>query len=234
MRTHFPRTLLALVSVFILNPPLFAAPLGTAFTYQGRLNAATGPANGSYDLKFTLNDAATGPAQIGSALTNAATPVSNGVFTVTLDFGSGVFTGAARWLEIGVRSGGSPVDFTTLTPRQLLTPSPYALYAPNAGTAATANSANAVAANSVANAGLQANAVTTDKIADGTISASDLSPALASSTFWRLGGNTGTTPGANYLGTADNQPFELKANGVRSFRIEPTLSLDAQHHRWPL
>ena len=26
-----------------------AAPLGTAFTYQGRLNDGTNPANGSYD-----------------------------------------------------------------------------------------------------------------------------------------------------------------------------------------
>src|SRR5579859_5509907 len=39
--------------------------------------------------------------------------------------------------------------------------------------------------------------------------------------FWSLGGNTGTTPGANRLGTNDNQPFELWVNGSRAFRVEP-------------
>ena len=39
--------------------------------------------------------------------------------------------------------------------------------------------------------------------------------------FWSLGGNTGTTPGTNRLGTNDNQPFELWVNGSRAFRIEP-------------
>jgi hypothetical protein len=66
---------------------------------------------------------------------------------VTLDFGA-VFDGNARWLEIGVRTNGAGV-FSTLSPRQPITPTPYALYAPSAGAAATATtaaSANAVAA----------------------------------------------------------------------------------------
>jgi len=42
---------------------------------------------------------------------------------VTLDFGSGVFTGNARWLEIAVRTNGAS-GFVTLTPRQPLTPTP--------------------------------------------------------------------------------------------------------------
>ncbi len=220
MKRRLQLAALALFLFLILpSSSLFGAPLGTAFTYQGRLNDGSGPVNSSHDLRFTLNDAATGPAQIGSALTNAATPVSNGLFTVTLDFGAGMFTGGARWLEIGVRASGSPADFATLAPRQPLTPAPYVLYAPNAGTAATANSANAVAANSVANAGLQAGAVTSDKIADGTITAGDLSPALASNTFWRLGGNAATVPGSQFLGTTDNQPLELRVNNQRALLL---------------
>ena len=113
----------------------------TAFTYQGRLDVSGSPANQSYDLTFALFSVSSGPGQIGSTIISLSTPVSNGLFTVTLDFGN-QFLGAARWLEIGVRTNGGSA-FTTLTPRQPLTASPYALYAPNAGTAASASSVSA-------------------------------------------------------------------------------------------
>ena len=119
--------LLALAASTLQPASLFAQ--GTAFTYQGRLNDASGPATGSFDLRFALYDAASGGTQQGSLLTNAATAVSNGQFTVTLDFGS-QFPGANRWLEIGVR-GGSETDFTTLVPRQALAATPYAITAQN-------------------------------------------------------------------------------------------------------
>jgi hypothetical protein len=45
---------------------------------------------------------------------------------------------------------------------------------------------------------------------------------LLASAFWQLGGNAGTAPGVNFLGTADNQPLELKVNGQRALRLEPT------------
>src|ERR1035438_307469 len=100
---------------------------GTAFTYQGRLNSGTNAATGSYDLRFALLDAPTIGAQQGNLLTNSATAVSNGLFTVTLDFGN-QFPGAGRWLEIGVRTNGGG-GFFTLSPRQALTPAPYAITA---------------------------------------------------------------------------------------------------------
>ena len=119
---------------------ILAAPVGTAFTYQGRLKSAGQPANGNYDLRFTLYDAASGSGQVGSPVTNAPVIVTNGNFTVSLDFGA-VFSGEARWLEIGVRTNGSSSPYGTLSPRQPLTPTPYALYAPSAGLAATATTA---------------------------------------------------------------------------------------------
>ena len=79
---------------------LLAAPVGTAFTYQGLLNSAGQPASGNYDLKFTLYDAASGGGQVGSPVTSAPVIVTNGNFTVLLDFGA-AFNGQARWLEIG-------------------------------------------------------------------------------------------------------------------------------------
>ena len=213
---------LALTLAFSLYPSSLSAgsPLGTSFNYQGRLADGGSPASGNYDLRFVIYDALADGNAVGGPLTNAVV-VSDGLFTVILDFGAGVFDGNARWLEIGVRTNGSPGDFTTLSPRQALTPSPYALYAPNAGAAVTATSAGAVATNSVANAGLQSNAVTTDKIADGTVAAGDLSPALLSNTFWRLDGNAATTPGTHFLGTTDSQALELRVDKIRAVRLEP-------------
>jgi hypothetical protein len=117
---------LVLLAIFSTQPTTAHAQ-GTAFTYQGRLNNGTNAANGIYDLRFAIYDAATAGTQQGSLLTNAATAISNGLFTVTLDFGN-QFPGAARWLEIGVRSN-SVGTFQTLNPRQPLTPAPYAVFA---------------------------------------------------------------------------------------------------------
>src|SRR5437762_13264305 len=89
---------------------------GTAFTYQGQLRDGLAPANGSYDLTFSLFGVSSGAGQVGSSLTNSATGVTNGLFTVTLDFGAN-FPGADRWLEIAVRTNGGGA-FSTLTPRQ--------------------------------------------------------------------------------------------------------------------
>lgn len=112
-----------------------AAPTGTAFTYQGCLTDGGAPAQGFYDLRFTLCDAVSGGSAWG-VLTSNATPVNKGLFTVTLDFGPGVFDGNARWIEIGVRTNGAAA-FTPLAPRQPLTPTPYALQAAQAATAAS-------------------------------------------------------------------------------------------------
>src|SRR6267142_1664180 len=79
----------------------------TAFTYQGRLNDSGGPASGSYDLRFAIFDAVTNGSVAAGPLINAPTDVSNGLFTVTLDFGANAFPGADRWLEIGARTNGS-------------------------------------------------------------------------------------------------------------------------------
>jgi hypothetical protein len=65
-------------------------------------------------------------------VTTNAVPVTNGSFTVQLDFGLAPFTGAARWLEIGVKSNGLPA-FDILTPRQTVAPTPYAIHSHTAG-----------------------------------------------------------------------------------------------------
>ena len=238
---------------------------GTAFTYQGRLNDGAVPAAGVYDLRFTIYDSTNLPGVVvAGPLTNSATAVSNGLFTVILDFGAGVFTGPALWLEIGVRTNGGPA-FTALAPRQPLTASPYAILAGNAsnllgtlpaaqltGTIPSANLSgaygNAVNFNNGADmfSGTFVGAfygssfiggsfngsffgdgtglfnLNASQLAGGIVPDARLAGNLArTNQVWLLNGNTGTTPGASFLGTADNQPVELKVNGQRALRLEP-------------
>jgi hypothetical protein len=120
-------------AVLTLCPVEILFAQGTAFTYQGQLNDSGTNANGNYDFRFTIYPAVTnGNPVSGVVLTNSPTAVSNGLFVVTVDFGSGIFTGSARWLDIGVRTNGSTSAFTMLVPRQLLTPAPYAIFANSA------------------------------------------------------------------------------------------------------
>ena len=101
-----------------------AAPMGTAFTYQGHLYDNNDVANDEYDFQFKLYDANVGGSQVGSDVNVPDVDVIDGYFTVELDFGSSVFAGDARWLEIGVRPGAESGAYITLTPRQMLTPTP--------------------------------------------------------------------------------------------------------------
>jgi hypothetical protein len=139
MRTS--KLLLAVLLFALSISNLTAEPLGSAFSYQGRLTDIGAPANGLYDFSFVLhsNSVATDSIVSAPVFTNAV-PVSNGLFTVTLDFGAAAFAGEARWLQMAVRTNGA-VAFVTLSPRQPLSPTPYALYAPTAGAAANAESA---------------------------------------------------------------------------------------------
>ncbi len=108
-----------------------AASMGTAFTYQGRLTDANLVADGQYDFKFQLYDMATDGNQIAGDVTIGEVEVVDGYFTAQPDFGSSAFTGDARWLAIGIRPGvlEDPNDYNDLTPRQEVTPTPYAIYA---------------------------------------------------------------------------------------------------------
>jgi photosystem II stability/assembly factor-like uncharacterized protein len=115
---------------------VMAGPVGTAFTYQGRLIDANNAADGLYDFQFKLFDADVNGIQLGSDVNVPDVDVIDGYFTVELDFGAdpNSFNGNERWLDIGVRPGDldDPNAYTVLSPRQEVTPTPYALYAKNA------------------------------------------------------------------------------------------------------
>ncbi len=122
---------LALVSwLTALSAAQAQGPVSSAFTYQGRLVEAGAPATGLFDLQFRLFTAPTTPpgVQVGPTQVFDNVSVTNGLFTISLDFGS-QYNGNARWLDIGVHPGGEPVGnpYTLLTPRRELTGTPYAL-----------------------------------------------------------------------------------------------------------
>lgn len=98
-------------------------------------NGATG-VTGLYDFQFRTFDAPTAGIALGSTVSLTGIGVTNGLFTVTLDFGANVFTGPARYLDLAAKTNGSVAAFVPKTPRQLLTPAPYAIRAASAETVA--------------------------------------------------------------------------------------------------
>ena len=124
----------AVVALAAVLFPVPALAQGSAFTYQGRLSDNARPANGTYDLSFSLYPQATDGSRIGPVLSFPATPVTNGLFSLSLDFGQGSFNGQDRWIELAVRTNGAP-SFSTLSPRRPVLASPQAQFATAAANA---------------------------------------------------------------------------------------------------
>jgi trimeric autotransporter adhesin len=201
---------------------------GTAITYQGRLDESGSPINGSYDLRFGLFSGPAVPLEI-AALTNSAVPVSNGLFTITMDFGSNAFAAGTRYFEISVRSN-SLGSFNTLSPRQQITPTPYAIRAANfsgtvsasqlTGTVPLAQLPTAVVTNNASSVTLSGtfngthNGSFTGNGA-GLTNVSGLNP----DEFWQLDGNN-VTPG-KVLGSTNNQTLTFVVNGFTALRLQP-------------
>lgn len=187
-------------------------------------------------MVFYLYDAPTN----GNLLGNegiASVTASNGLFTVPLSFGN-VFDGNPRWLEITVQKNGS--GFTTLSPRQQLTPTPYAIFANTAsnlsGTLPTTQLSGAVPGASLS--GTYGNVLTLNNSGNSfsgsftgnganvtNVNAASLG-GLSNSNFWQLGGNN--VAAGQFIGSTNNQPLELWVNGQRGMRLEPTAT-DVTH-----
>jgi trimeric autotransporter adhesin len=105
-----------------------ASAQGTAFTYQGQLQNTNGPVHGTYNFSFNLFNTNINGTAIAGSVTVSGVVITNGLFTVALDFGSSVWNGQTNWLQIAVETNGAS-SFTNLSPRQQLTPTPYAIFA---------------------------------------------------------------------------------------------------------
>lgn len=103
---------------------------GNGFTYQGQLTQNGIPTNSTCDFRFSLWTEATNGSQVGDIQVASGIEVKEGYFSIpNLDFGNNIFTGESRWLEIEVKCTGE-TGYTTVTPRQSITPTPYALALP--------------------------------------------------------------------------------------------------------
>ena len=217
-----------------------AAAIDSVFTYQGHLTDQGEPAQGDYDLRFTLQDTAGAP--IGAPILLDDVAVAAGVFTVALDFGEAAFDGSPRFLSIALRRGAQTGGFTELAPRSAVTATPYAQVSENAGFAAT------VADGAVGTAHLADGAVTSPKLVAGSVGSAQIDAnqvqrrvtgvcaapqaigqiasngtvtcVTPAATGWNLSGNAGTNPATQFLGTTDNQPLELRSNNRRVARFE--------------
>ena len=216
---------LAFVAVVCTAPSLAqaAGPFGSAFTYQGQLKLSGVPVSETCDFVFTLWDDPVailvgnqvGPTLIfdGGVGNSAPIEVVNGLFELALDFGSNVFTGDGRWLEIDVccLSPCAP-NFTTLNPRQELTPTPYALALPALRTVASTNEKYPDSPNVIG--GHRQNSVG-DPLAGATISGGGVLdfPNSVTADFGTVGGGANNIAG---LGDTVGGGINNEASGHRS------------------
>ncbi|MBO6739771.1 MAG: hypothetical protein JJ916_07925 [Phycisphaerales bacterium] len=113
-------TVQSMIALAITAGSTIAAPI----TYQGTLEDGGQPANGLYDMRFSLADAPT----IGLLLQFidiADVEVVNGLFEVEIDFDDSWFDGSERWLAVRVEG-------TNLNPRTKINYAPYAIRATRA------------------------------------------------------------------------------------------------------
>lgn len=215
MKTHTRiSTAIALGIACFLGAPSLNAQT-SAFSYQGTLAQGGQPANGAFEMRFLLFDAAADGAQIGATATIDPVTVIGGLFNASLDFGPGAFNGAARWLEIQLRPQGSSDAFTILSPRQTIGATPYALYAmtpagPKGDTGLQGPEGDQGPAGPTGPQGVQGD--------PGPQGPTGPQGAPGSSDAWALTGINAT--GSEFLGTLNEAPLDLKANGQRALRLE--------------
>jgi hypothetical protein len=156
----------SLVALLWLTLTAPADLVGSAFTYQGRLDHNGAPANGPFDLKFELFDAAANGNAVGAPVELFAKSITNGLLAADLDFGGpAVINGTAYWLAVSARAAGTP-NYVPVPGRQAVRPTPYAIHALSAG---------AVSDGSITGSSLADGAVTTAKLAPSAVGLEHLS-----------------------------------------------------------
>ncbi len=108
---------------------------------------------------------------------------------------------------------------------------PGTVKAVHAGTGVTVNTAAGVATVGLANGGVTLTQIDSGAANNGQVLTANGSGGATwkaiPATSWSLTGNAGTgcstTPCTEFLGTVDNDPFELRVDNIRALRIEPAV-----------
>jgi len=163
------------------------AQVNTTISYQGELTTSNVTADGLHDFSFTLFDASENGMQIGNTLFINDVAVSQGIFTVELDFGPGAFAGDNLWLEVAVQASSSMEPLEQLEPRQAIHAAPYALHAEM----------------------VALDAVGGNEILNGSITGEDIALSSIQSTHIQDGAGSGLN--ADLLDGMDSQDFAQQA-----------------------
>jgi trimeric autotransporter adhesin len=211
--------------IFILMTALLGLALSesvsasdTTITYQGQLQDGSGPVTGTPDMVFRLYDDLVAGNQVGADIVEEAVPVTDGLFQVELDFGAAY--DQSRWLEV-------EVDGVELSPRQPITAAPVAINALNVPDDTLAQldcSNNQIARWNGSDWVCSQDQDTQYSAGSGLLMSGttlSLDTGFTDGRYWRQGGNVGTDPGSDFIGTTDNVPFEIRVDGVRALRVEP-------------
>jgi hypothetical protein len=183
-----------------------ADPMPTAFTYQGELRNAGVPVNGTLQVFITPYPEPQGGAPLAPTVDVDGVPAVDGLFSLPVDFGPGFFVGDDVWLEIGVRVNGG--DQQVLSPRQQVTPAPYALKVRlNSVTGLEIQDGEVgaadLAAGSVVAGKIGTDAVTATAIAAGAVGADELATAAVTTAKLADGAVTGAKVADATLTAAD-------------------------------
>jgi len=133
MQAMMSPRMLMIPLVCVLGAPLLGGPpLMEIITFQGQLKKGGVPATGEFDFQFKLFDAYSMGSQVSVTIPRSNIDVTNGLFSVGLDWPADVFDGTDLWIQVEVRPGDSAGSFTALAPRQAMTGVAYAIHARSA------------------------------------------------------------------------------------------------------